>query len=173
MINDEKYFQMLKDANREKIKPKQQSLLAEAEDVRDIEVEHPGILEVPEGQDVQDMGFDHFKSLVKKKGYAPISRALTNLHRWNKKKDPKLSSWADKMQDNLGKWVEAQRKKSGKEDLYEKKLNMWQGIKNTPGLDVARQAMEIAKKEKEKETRKESEDILDYDQDFFQEMYDD
>jgi len=77
-----------------------------------IPVKHPGMLEVPEGKDVEDLGEDHFKSLVKKKGWEEISKALTNLHTWNKDRDPKLAGWANKMQEKLAKWVESQREKN-------------------------------------------------------------
>lgn len=68
-----------------------------------IPVEHPGVLEVPEGQNVEDLPESHFKALIAKKGWAEISRALTNLHTWNKEKNPSLSAWANKMQETLGK----------------------------------------------------------------------
>jgi hypothetical protein len=66
-----------------------------------IPVEHPGMLEVPEGKNVEDLPYSHFQSLAKKKGFGKISRALNNLHVWNRKRDPKLASWANKMQDRL------------------------------------------------------------------------
>ncbi len=59
-----------------------------------IPVEHPGMLEVPEGKDVESMGLEHFKALVKKKSFPKISRALINLKVWNRERDTKLSSWA-------------------------------------------------------------------------------
>lgn len=66
-----------------------------------IPVKHPGVLEVPEGKDVESLPYSHFANLVKKKGFEEISKALTNLHTWNKEKNPKLSNWADKMQQRL------------------------------------------------------------------------
>ena len=74
-----------------------------------IPVEHPGVLEVPEGKDVESLGEEHFKSLIKKKGWNEISKALTNLHTWNTKKNPSLASWANNMQEKLAKWVESKR----------------------------------------------------------------
>jgi hypothetical protein len=74
-----------------------------------IPVEHPGVLEVPEGKDVESLGEDHFKALIKKKGWEEISKALTNLHTWNKDKHPSLAGWANSMQEKLAKWVESQR----------------------------------------------------------------
>jgi len=74
-----------------------------------IPVKHPGVLEVPEGKDVEDLPLSHFKDLVKSKGWETISKALTNLIVWNKKKNPSLSSWADKTQAALSKWVDAER----------------------------------------------------------------
>ena len=74
-----------------------------------IPVKHPGVLEVPEGKEVDQLGEEHFKALINKKGWSEISKALINLKVWNKKRDPKLSSWADNMQEKLAKWVEAKR----------------------------------------------------------------
>jgi hypothetical protein len=66
-----------------------------------IPVEHPGVLEVPEGKNVEDLPYSHFAALAKKKGYEKIARALTNLIVWNKEKNPTLSKWADGMQNKL------------------------------------------------------------------------
>lgn len=68
-----------------------------------IPVKHPGVLEVPEGKDVESLPYEHFAALAKKKGFGEISKALTNLHTWNKEKNPKLANWADKMQERLAK----------------------------------------------------------------------
>lgn len=76
-----------------------------------IPVEHPGVLEVPEGKDVENLPLSHFQDLVKKKGLAPISHALTNLIVWNRKKNPTLSSKVDKIQNALTKWAESEREK--------------------------------------------------------------
>ncbi|GIU69099.1 MAG: hypothetical protein KatS3mg002_0335 [Candidatus Woesearchaeota archaeon] len=74
-----------------------------------IEVEHPGLLEVPEGKKVNELPLVHFKKLIKKKGWAKISKALINLKVWNKNDNPELSKWADKTQEELAKWVEKKR----------------------------------------------------------------
>lgn len=84
----------------------------EGEDWEEVEVENPGLLEVPKGKDVQDLPLDHFKKLVKKKGYESIIRGLQNLRRWNKNRDPKLSNWADSTMDSLEKWVEKEREEN-------------------------------------------------------------
>lgn len=76
-----------------------------------IPVKHPGILEVPEGKDVENLPLDHFKKLVDKKDWETISKALINLKVWNREKNPKLSTWADKTQEKLAKWVETKREK--------------------------------------------------------------
>jgi hypothetical protein len=83
-------------------------IIREQEQVK-IPVEHPGVLEVPEGKNVEDLGEDHFKTLIKKKGWNEISKALTNLQTWNKEKDPKLSGWANGIQARLSKWVDTER----------------------------------------------------------------
>lgn len=83
-----------------------------------IPVKHPGVLEVPEGKDVEALPMNHFEDLIKKKGWETISKALTNLNVWNKKNNPTLSNWADGMQAKLAKWVEGQREKGElKEDV--------------------------------------------------------
>lgn len=95
LYNDEIYLKELKETKQVK-----------------IPVEHPGLLEVPKGKDVEDLSLDHFKKLIRKKGWEEISKGLINLKTWNKKRDPKLSSWADKTQETLAKWVENQREKN-------------------------------------------------------------
>ena len=76
-------------------------ILKESEPKVKIPVEHPGMLEVPEGKNVEDLPYSHFAALAKKKGYGKIAKALTNLIVWNKKKNPTLSKWADTMQNKL------------------------------------------------------------------------
>jgi len=94
------YSQVLKEAVASKIG----RFITEEEPKVKIPVEHEGVLEVPEGKDVQDMSLDHFKKLADKKGYAKIAHALTNLIVWNKEKNPSLSKWADSMQNKLKAW---------------------------------------------------------------------
>jgi hypothetical protein len=67
----------------------------------DIKVEHPGILEVPEGKDFSDLPQAHYISLAKSKGKAAVMKALLNLERWNKSKAPEVSSKARKIIDGL------------------------------------------------------------------------
>lgn len=67
----------------------------------DIQAKNPGILEVPEDKNVQDLPVKHFKNLIDKKGRAQIIRALTNLEVWNKNDNKSLSSWAKKMKQSL------------------------------------------------------------------------
>ena len=69
----------------------------------EIEVKHEGILEVPEGKNVEDLPIKHFVDLAKKKGLSKITKALNNLQVWNKNKDKKLSKWAGDMIDKLTK----------------------------------------------------------------------
>lgn len=68
-----------------------------------IDVKNPGMLEVPDGKNVDDLPMSHFEKLVDKKGYAPVIRALTNLEVWNKDKNKSLSNWASNMADKLKK----------------------------------------------------------------------
>ena len=69
----------------------------------EIEVKHEGVLEVPEGKNVDDLPLSHFEKLAKKKGLGKITKALNNLQVWNKNDDPKLSKWAGDMIDKLNK----------------------------------------------------------------------
>lgn len=85
-----------------------EALLIREQDTK-IEVENPGVLEVPEGKNVDDLPLSHFVKLANKKGLSKITRALNNLQVWNKNSDPKLSKWAGDMIDKL-------KKKLGKEE---------------------------------------------------------
>jgi len=87
-----------------------------------IPVEHPGVLEVPEGKNVEDLPYSHFAALAKKKGFGEISKALTNLHTWNKTRDPKLSNWADDMQAKLSK--EFKKSESQVQEKWEKDVDV-------------------------------------------------
>ena len=80
-----------------------------------IEVKHEGVLEVPEGKNVDDLPLSHFVDLANKKGLSKITKALNNLQVWNKNDDPKLSKWAGNMIDKLNKKL--------KKDESLKKLN--------------------------------------------------
>lgn len=74
----------------------------------DIKPKNEGILEVPEGKNVNDLPVKHFKTLIDKKGRAPIIRALTNLEVWNKNDNKSLSAWAKKMKKSLEGYGEAE-----------------------------------------------------------------
>ena len=82
----------------------------------EIEVKNKGILEVPEGKNVDDLPMSHFEKLVKKNGLAKITKALNNLQVWNKNDDKKLSKWAGDMIDKLTK--KYGKNESLKEDTY-------------------------------------------------------
>jgi hypothetical protein len=71
------------------------------------QVKNPGILEVPEGKTVSEMPASYFIGLAKKKGRGAIVKALMNLYRWNKNKNPKLSAWAKKTQEAVSASFEA------------------------------------------------------------------
>jgi hypothetical protein len=72
--------------------------------LENILVKNPGILEVPEGKGVEELGIEHFKTLVDSKGYKKISGALVNLIVWNKDKNKPLAGWAKKTHGALKKW---------------------------------------------------------------------
>lgn len=67
------------------------------EETGKIEVKNTGILEVPEGKNVDDLPMSHFEKLVKKNGLSKITKALNNLQVWNKNDDKQLSKWAGNM----------------------------------------------------------------------------
>ena len=69
----------------------------------DIDVKSPGLLEVPQGKEVNQLPQSHFQALINKKGYDKVIRGLTNLEVWNKNKNPELSKWASNMADKLKK----------------------------------------------------------------------
>lgn len=85
----------------------------------EIEVKHKGILEVPEGKNVDDLPVSHFVNLAKKKGLSKITKALNNLQVWNKNDDPKLSKWAGDMIDKVSKKMEKEDKKESLKSIKE------------------------------------------------------
>lgn len=87
--------------------------LGEIEDPSKIKVENPGILEVPEGKDVESLPASHFTNLAQKKGREPVVKALMNLYRWNKGKGGekgKLADWAKGMQEKVSASMEKSEK---------------------------------------------------------------
>ena len=75
-----------------------------------IEVENPGVLEVPEGKNVEDLPIKHFVAIADKRGLSTVTRALNNLQVWNKNKNKPLSKWAGDMIDKVTKRFENQQK---------------------------------------------------------------
>lgn len=94
-----------------KEKNKNESYRSLKEQDTKIEVKHEGILEVPEGKNVDELPISHFVKLAKKKGLSKITKALNNLQVWNKNDDPKLSKWAGDMIDKVSKKMEKEEKK--------------------------------------------------------------
>lgn len=68
-----------------------------------LTAKHNGVLEVPEGKKVNELPYSHFARLAKEKGFEEISKALTNLEVWNRKRDPELAQWAKSTQRKLHK----------------------------------------------------------------------
>ena len=75
-----------------------------------IETENPGVLEVPEGKNVEDLPIKHFVDIANRKGLSTVTRALNNLQVWNKNKNKELSKWAGNMIDKVSKRFENQQK---------------------------------------------------------------
>lgn len=93
----------IEESSKQKYSKKEStSVVSISEDV-EIEVKNKGILEVPEGKNVDDLPMSHFEKLVKKHGLSKITKALNNLQVWNKNDDKKLSKWAGNMIDKLTK----------------------------------------------------------------------
>lgn len=92
----------------------------------DIEVENPGILEVPEGKNVEDLPIKHFVDIANRKGLSTVTRALNNLQVWNKNKNKSLSKWAGDMIDKVNKRFENQKKNESLKRLNEATLQDWQ-----------------------------------------------
>jgi hypothetical protein len=84
----------------------------------EIDVKHEGILEVPEGKNVNDLPMSHFEKLAKKKGLGKITKALNNLQVWNKNDDPELSKWAGNMIDKLNKKLKKDESIDSRADNY-------------------------------------------------------
>ena len=82
------------------------------EETVNIETENPGILEVPEGKNVEDLPIKHFVAIANKKGLSTVTRALNNLQVWNKNKNKPLSKWAGDMIDKVTKRFENQKNES-------------------------------------------------------------
>jgi hypothetical protein len=76
-------------------------LIITEEDTTKIKVKHPGILSIPDDKNFWDMPIKHYKELIRKKGRAPVMRALLNLERWNKNKNPDISAKARKIIDSV------------------------------------------------------------------------
>ena len=92
----------------------------------EIEVKNPGVLEVPEGKNVEDLPIKHFVAIADRKGLGAVTKALNNLQVWNKKKNPSLSKWAGDMIDKVTKRVENQRKNESLNKINEATLQDWQ-----------------------------------------------
>ena len=93
-----------------------------------IEVENPGVLEVPEGKNVEDLPIKHFVAIANKRGLSTVTRALNNLQVWNKNKNKPLSKWAGDMIDKVSKRFENQQKNESLNRLNEATLQDWQDI---------------------------------------------
>jgi len=80
---------------------------------KDIKAKNPGIMEMPEGAwdrwSVKKL-VAHFTTMGKKKGKPETARAIMNIERWNKNRDPALSAKARSVMNVLKKssgWVQA------------------------------------------------------------------
>lgn len=77
-----------------------------AQSPKDIKVKHPDILKVPENFMKEKNIGDIVTRMItrgKKEGKGPIMRALNNLVRWNKNKEPSFSKKMKSVVENLKK----------------------------------------------------------------------
>lgn len=118
-ISDKRIGEIMRDNNIYESKRSKRTGRNIKEQDTKIEVKHEGILEVPEGKNVDELPISHFVKLAKKKGLSKITKALNNLQVWNKNDDPKLSKWAGDMIDKVSKRIE--KKESIKEADFERK----------------------------------------------------
>lgn len=116
------YYDVMKDKEHGKIQyPANEKELTPIKEAANIDVKNPGVLEVPNGKNIQDLPQSHFEKLVDKKGYAEVIRALTNLEVWNKDKNKSLSRWASSMADKLKKKYrpESSQKNEDEDDMVD------------------------------------------------------
>ena len=67
---------------------------ATSEKWKKFEITHQNVLEIPKNKTFLKMPISHFVNLAKRKGRALIVRALLNLERWNKTKNPAIAKHA-------------------------------------------------------------------------------
>ena len=70
-------------------------------DTKKIKPKNEGILELKEGESVVNMPLSHFIKLARSKGKAAVMRALNNLERWNKNKNPSFSQKIKDLKNRL------------------------------------------------------------------------
>jgi hypothetical protein len=88
-----------------------------SEGTEDIKAEHEGLLQVPPGKKVTDLGADHFIALAQKIGRAKVIHGLMNLYRWNKGKEGnkgELADWAKSMQEKVSAALDKNLKQKNK-----------------------------------------------------------
>ncbi len=87
-----------------------------------VKIKHPGILEVPEGKSFEELPLSHYKKLVSKDGYSAISKALTNLEVWNRKKNPEMADKAKSIRVKLDKIYGPKSESTIQEDEFKIKI---------------------------------------------------
>ena len=78
---------------------------------KNFKITHENVLQIPKGKTFLTTPISHFVALAKKKGRALIVRALLNLERWNKTKNPKLAAHARAAINAIGKAMDKGKKK--------------------------------------------------------------
>lgn len=74
----------------------------------EVKVKNPKILDVPNNKNFYQMPLKHFIGIAKKKGVSAVQKALANLERFNKNKNPDVSKKASDIIDKLKKNKEFQ-----------------------------------------------------------------
>lgn len=73
----------------------------ENKETENIEVKHKGVLSLPKDKKFYEVPLKHYIDLAKRIGKSKVMNALNNLVRWNKNKNPELSSKAKNVVDRL------------------------------------------------------------------------
>ena len=122
-LDSQREVEFIQKVLSKKLIPVNENIRMNEESTPNIEVKHEGVLEVPEGKNVEDLPVSHFVNLAKKKGTGKITKALNNLQVWNKKKNPKLSKWAGDMIDKVNKKMGKTESVSTKKKKYCLRMN--------------------------------------------------
>ncbi len=78
---------------------------------KNFKITHENVLAIPKNKTFVKMPLSHFVNLAKKKGRALIVRALLNLERWNKTRNPAIAKHARAAINAIAKAFDKGKKK--------------------------------------------------------------